>query len=253
MSEMNLAKLGKAPVNSWYRDLSKKQEEVIVNTGGQLISSALNYRHEVAKLRTMLMNLPKAIMGYSQEEVARCGGLVIEVMEIAVHAASIGVGREEVSKLLGIPAQRFQTWLERGAEGEEPFCRLTQAFFQAEVLHDLNQEADAKEALALEVKTAGSYIALLKRRDEMRLKEKALFEDLPLSDFTDEEFEAYAKRGIVPERFKKQKDTSKDEAFARVMQLEAQAKILEEEVLRLKREAEKVNENAIEAEYSDTE
>ena len=242
------------PMPTWYNNLSKKQEGIINTNGGQLVSSALARRRHAAELRQMVADLPSAFLQYEQSALEACDGLIVEMQMIAVKAAGMGISRDDIAKLLGIASSRLHRWIERGLQEEYPFSNFAQALIQAETFHDLDQENNAYEAMALQVKTTGAYIRMLERTDEKRKEEKPLFADLPLEQFTEEEFEAYDRRGIIPARFKNYRPSKSDQeqleedyshiAIYRLKQelalAEDKIKYLSEEVIKLKAENEQL-------------
>lgn len=240
-----LQQLQKRPVQEWYKKMVEGAGDVVsAPVGGQLVSNALNRRHVANELRERLRDLPRAVLSYDPEQMAAYGGLVPEMRQVGILAASLGLSREDIAKLLGVTAKRLHNWVEKGMEGIEPYKSFAEALLQTEVLTDLDDENDAREAVALELKTSSSYLTLLKRKDEKRQLEKEYFADLPLEEFTDEELEEYETSGKVPARFRNKSrnveevDTEMMEEnypFMLIYRKDQQIKMLEQKVAELQR------------------
>lgn len=240
------------PTPEFYDKMTRTQEQQIMNgaisVGGKLISNALERRRNTDTLMQLVKELPAKILSYSEEDTRYWGGLLPEMREVAVYAASLGRSRADICKLLAVTQKRFQTWIERGLEGESPFNSFVGALLRTEVFADMKFEDDVHEAIALELKTTGASITMLKRRDERRKEEEMLFQELPLKEFTDEELAEYEMKGKIPDRFKggglalskgeDYVDGELEDDFTAISlyRKKAEVELLEQEVLRLRKQ-----------------
>lgn len=244
MSFDKLQELANRPIEPWYSELTKKQAGTVQAFGGQLVSSAFNRRHRAKELRELVVNLPSAVLKYTDEQLRQCGGLVPEARDIAIVAAELGIRRDDICKMISVKPQRLRYWIDRGLDGEFPYSTFAQALLQTEAFCDLDARNDAYEAIALELKTSGHYIKMLERIDNMRNVESGLTDNVPdeiVAQFTDEELEEFGRTGKVPSRFKSATGTkgyvdgevveeTGDLSFIQNYKLEMQLKAAQQEI-----------------------